>query len=139
MKIIVLEITSRDIFLIFLFIRYDTAIIKQSSSYFFGKKFLISLLLQALNEVSQNNFFLVFLYIRSSKVNSILIISGFSYCSISSILIGSFSSSSFSSKLLLLLYLIKILAAGRPVAKILMEYIRHCVFWLHYYRIRQFM
>ena len=41
----VLEITSRKILLIFLFIRYDTAIIEQSSSYFKKNFFLISLLL----------------------------------------------------------------------------------------------
>ena len=37
LKILVLKSISRKIFLIFLFIWYDTAIIKQSSSYFFGK------------------------------------------------------------------------------------------------------
>ena len=37
LKILELEITSKKIFLIFLFIMYDTAIIKKSSSYFFGK------------------------------------------------------------------------------------------------------
>ena len=39
LKILVLEITSRKNFLILLFIRYDTAIIKQLSSYFFWKNY----------------------------------------------------------------------------------------------------
>ena len=38
-----IKISSKKIFLIFLFIRYDTAIIKQSFSYFFSKNFLIRL------------------------------------------------------------------------------------------------
>ena len=59
------------IFLIFLFIIYDTAIIQL----LLWKIFLISLLLQAFNEVSQINIFLVFFfYIWSSKVISIFII-----------------------------------------------------------------
>ena len=37
LKIFKLEITSRTIFLIFIFIIYDTSIIKKSSSYFFSK------------------------------------------------------------------------------------------------------
>ena len=93
---------------------YNTAIIKL----LLWKNFLVSLLLQALNEVSQSNIFLVyFLYTWSSKVNYIFIISELAFCSLNSILIGSFSSSSFSSKLLQL-YLIKVLATGRPVAKL---------------------
>ena len=48
-----------------------------------------------LNEVSHSNIFLVFLYTRSSKINNIFIISGQFFCSVSSISIGSFSSSSF--------------------------------------------
>ena len=103
LKILVLEITSRKIFLIFLSIRYDTAIIIQST--IFWKFFLISLLSQALNVVSLNNIFLVFfLYIQSLKVNSNLIIIRNCFCSVNSISIGSFYSS-FSSKLLLYILL----------------------------------
>ena len=76
LKILVLEITSKKIFLIFHFIRYDIAIIKQSSRYFF-KKFLSSACFVIFNEVRQRNIFSVFfLYTWSSKVNSIFIISG---------------------------------------------------------------
>ena len=118
LKILVLEITSRMIFLIFLFIRYDTAIIQL----LFWKNFLISLLLQAPNEVSQSNIFLVFFfYIWSSKVNSIFIIIRICF------LFNKFNINWFllffivSSKLLLL-FLIKALATDLPVAKIFMEY-----------------
>ena len=52
---------------------------------------------------------------------------GFVFLLVSSILIGSFSSSSFSSKLLLL-YFIKVSATGHPVAEIFVEYTKHCVF-----------
>ena len=41
-----------------------------------------------------------------------------------------------SSKLLRL-YLITVLATGLPLAKIFIEYARHCVFLVHYYRIIQ--
>ena len=44
-KILVLEITSIKIFLIFLFIRYNTTIIKQLSNCFFWEIFIISFLL----------------------------------------------------------------------------------------------
>ena len=144
LKILVLEITSKKIFLIFLFIRYDTAIIKQTSSYIFWKKFFISLLLQALNEVNQSNIFLVFLvflvfflYIWSFKVNRIFIIIRF--CFLFSKLNINWFLLFFSFFLkLFLLYLIKVLTTGHSVAKIFMEYMRHCVFLLHYYRIRIF-
>ena len=102
--------------------------IRQSSSYFFWKIFLISLLLQALNEVSQSNIFLdFFFYIWSFQVKIIFIIIIIFFCSVSSIFNGSFYFSLFSSKLLL--YLIKILATGRPVAKIFdWIYEKLCVF-----------
>ena len=104
--------------------------IPQSSRYFL-KIFLINLLLQALNEVSLSNIFLVFFcYIWSSKVNSIFIISGSAFWSVNSISIGSFSFSSFFSEQLLL-YLIKVLAAGLPVAKFYGIYL-HCVFLPYY-------
>ena len=91
-KNLVLEITSRKIFLIFLFIKYRY----RNHPVNFLKILFISLLLQAINEVSQDNIFLVFfLYIWSSKVNSIFTVSGLAFCSVSSMLIGSFSSSSF--------------------------------------------
>ena len=104
------------------FIRYKTAIIKQSFSYFFAK-FLISLLLQILNEVSQSNIFLVFfLHIWSFKVNSIFIISGSAFCSANSRSIGSFSSSAFPPS-----YFYYILLNFRQLVfqspKFLMEYI----------------
>ena len=107
-KILGLEINSRKIFLFFLFIRYDTTIIQ----FFFI--FLISLLLQTLNEVSQSNIFVFFFYIWSSKVNNIFIISGSAFWSVSSISIDSFTFSSFFSELLLS-YLIQDLATGLPV------------------------
>ena len=69
-KYLVLEITSKKICLIFFLL----GTIPQSSSYFFLKNFLIILLLQSLNEVSQSNIFFVFFYIWSFKVNSIFII-----------------------------------------------------------------
>ena len=116
LKILVLEITSKKILLIFLFIRYDTAIIKQSSSYFLGKNFLISLILQALNEVSQSNIFLVFfLYIWLFKVNSILIIIGISYL-FSKLNINWFLLFFIVSFKLLLLNLIKVMTTGLPLA-----------------------
>ena len=93
LKILVLEIILRKISLIFLFIRYDTTIIQL----LFWKNFLISLLLQALNEIIQSNIFLVFFfYTRSFKVNSIYIISGSDFCLTDSRSIGLFSYSSIS-------------------------------------------
>ena len=116
LEILVLEITSRKVF--YFFIWYDTAVIKQSSSYF-SKNFPHLFAFASPNEVSQRNiFFVFFFYIWSSKVNSIFIIIRIWFCSVNSILIGSFSSSSFTSKSLLL-YLIKALATGLPVGKIL--------------------
>ena len=67
LKIFALKINSRKIFLIFLFIRYDTAIIQL----LLWKIFLMSLLLQDINEVRKSNIFLFFLYIWSFRVNSI--------------------------------------------------------------------
>ena len=92
------------------------------------KMFIISLLLQTLNEVSQSNIiFVFFLYIWSFKVNSIFIIIRICLF-LSKLNINWFLLSLFSSKLLL--YLIKVLATGRAVAKIfLMKYIfTLCVF-----------
>ena len=115
-KIIVLEITSNQIFLIFLFIRYDTVMIKQSSSDFLRKNSL-QFTFVIFNEVNLNNFFSSSSScIWSFKANSIFIIIKISFCSVSSILIGSFSSPSFSSELLVL-YLINVLSTGLPVAK----------------------
>ena len=89
--------------------------------------FLISLLLEALNEVSLGKFFLVFFfYIWLSKVDSIFIIIRTWFSSVNSILIGSFLSSSFSSKLLLL-YFIKISATGLPVTNFLWNIFTLCV------------
>ena len=103
--------------------------IPQSFSYFFKIKNLINLLLQALIEVSQSNiFFVFFFYTWSFKFNSIFIVIRIYFWSVSSILISSFSSSSFSFESLLL-YLIKVLATDLPVAKIFMENTRHCVFY----------
>ena len=90
LKNLVLEITSRKIFLIFLFIRYDTTIIQLL---FWSKKphqfaFVI------LNEVRLNNIIL-FLCIRSANFNIIFIILGLTLCSVNLISIGSLSSSSF--------------------------------------------
>ena len=107
------------IFLIFLSIWYYTAIIKQSSSYFL-ENFPNQFTFVIFNEVSQSNIFFVFFYIWSFKFNKIFIISRPVFCSLNSILIGSFCSSLFFSKFLLL-YLIKILAAGLLVAKILLN------------------
>ena len=113
LKILVLEIPSKKISLIFLFTRYETAIIIQLSSYFL-KMFLISFILKALNEVSQSN--IIFLCIWSFKVNSIFIISGsfflFSKLNINWLLLFFIVSSD-----LLLLYLIKVLATSLSVAK----------------------
>ena len=104
------------IFIIFLFTRYETTIIKQSFSCFF-ENFPNLFAFVSLNEVSQSNIFLVFfLYIWLFKVNSNFIISGPAFCSVSSISIGSFSFSSISFKLLL--YFIKVFATGRPVGKL---------------------
>ena len=66
LKNLVLEITLKKIFLNFLFIRYDTTIIEL----LFRKNFLINLLLQALTEVSQNNYFFVSLF-TPDHLNSI--------------------------------------------------------------------
>ena len=63
--------------------------------------------------ISFSSSFFIWLF----KINRIYIIIRICFLSVSSILIGSFSSSSFSSKLLFL-YFIKILATGWPVAKI---------------------
>ena len=113
-------------FLIFLFIRYDTAIIQ-----LLFEKFPHQLAFVNFNEVSQSNIFLVFffLYIWSSKVNSIFIFLWSAFCSVNSISIGFFSFSLFSSEQLLL-YSIKVLATIRPAAKFFMEYIYEilCVF-----------
>ena len=88
LKALILEITSRKIFLIILFMWYHITIIQL----LFLKILLISLLLQALNEVYNSYIFLVFfLYTWSSKVNSIFITSGQAFCLINSISIGSFS------------------------------------------------
>ena len=101
-KILVLEITSRKIFLIFHFIKYDIAIIKQTFNNIL-KNLHHQLAFEILNEVSQSNIFHVFfLQIWSFKVNSILIISGPAFCSVNSISICSFSSSFFSEQLLII-------------------------------------
>ena len=85
------------ILLNFLFIWYDTAIIS-----YFSKHFPHLLAFVIFNEVNLSNIFLVFFfYIWSFKVDSIFIIIRFCFCSVSSILIGSFSPFSFSSELLL--------------------------------------
>ena len=131
---LVIKITPRKIFLIFLFTRYETTIIQL----LFLEIFLVSLLLQAIIEVSQSNIFFIFIfYTCSSKFNSIFIIIRVCiFCSISSILIDSFSSSSFSSNLLLYIWL-KFWQLVFQLPKFYGIYL-HCVFWLHYYRTRQF-
>ena len=136
LKILGLKITSKKILLIFLFIRFDTVMIKQSSNYIL-KSFPHQLAFEIFNEISQSNIFLFnLLFFRAYKVNSIFIISRSAFWSVSSISIGSFSSSLFFSDQLLL-YLIKVLVTGWPVFKIfLMEYTRHCVFWLHSLRFK---
>ena len=67
--------TYSELDLLFFLFRDDAVIIKQPSSYSFGKIFFISLLLLTLNQVSLSNVFLIFSsYIRPSKVNCIFII-----------------------------------------------------------------
>ena len=63
LKILELEITSKKIF-------FSLCTILQSSCYYFGKISLTSLLLQALNQVSQSNIFLV-LHFTSDHLKSI--------------------------------------------------------------------
>ena len=134
-KIFVLEIISKKIFLIFLFIRYYTAIIKQSSSYFYGKFILIicfcKLLMKLAKAISSSS------SCTSTHLKSIAFYhyQDLIFLSVSSISNGSFSFLSFSSKLLL--YLVKVLVIGPSVAKILWNIFILCAFTA-LLKIRQF-
>ena len=112
----------RKIFLIFLFIKYYTTIIKQSSSYFFRKFFSSASICKISMKLARA--------VSSSS-------SSFASDHLKSISFSSISRSAFSlinfinwfllffiiSSEILLLYSIKILTTGRPVIKFLMEYI----------------
>ena len=91
MKILVLEITSKKIFLIFFLLGTIPQSSKQLSNYFFGKFSSLVFFCKLSNEVSQSNIFIVFfLYILSSKVNNIFIILGLAFCSVNLISINSY-------------------------------------------------
>ena len=114
LKNLELEITSKKIFLIFLFTMYDTAIILL----LFWKKFLISLLFIKLSmklarAISFSSSFFIWLF----KINRIYIIIRICFF-MSKLNINWFFLFFIVSSKLLLLYFIKISATGWPVAKI---------------------
>ena len=95
-KILVFEINSRKIFLIFLFISYDTAIIKQSSSFFLKNYSLVCFCKLSMKLAKSISSFSSCTpdHLKSIAFSSL---SGSVYCSVSSILIDFFSSSLFPS------------------------------------------